>query len=241
MKTYTRTADEEIYVRKRYERPKEAFKQIGTLLHLSDKTNKSARKSVLDIGCATGELLYYLRTINLNIILCGIEYSKKLVERSRSFLARQAIKVSVGDAERISCKNSQFDFVISSGVTSIFDDFRPSFEEMIRVAKSSGVCLNLMMLNELPIDVIIKYVHPKTGELESGWNKFSMHSIDNFLQEHPQVKKHTFVKHTMPFDIPRTKDLMRSWTVKDKNGKRILWNGLNMEISIYHVLFEVQK
>lgn len=241
MKSYTRTADEGIYIENRYRRPKESFKQMCALLHVGDKKNLSAEKSVLDIGCATGELLYYLRTINPDIALRGIEYSKKLVDHSASFLKKHNIVVSVGDAEKLRFKDSQFDFVTVSGVTSIFDDFRPSFEEMIRVAKNGALCLNLMMLNELPVDVIIRYVNPKTDAHESGWNKFALTTVRKFLKNHPKVKKFRFVKHTMPFDIPRKKDLMRSWTTKDKSGKRVLWNGLNMEIALYHVIFEVKK
>ena len=42
----------------------------------------------------------------------------------------------------------------------------------------------------------------------------------------------------MPFDIPMNKDLMRSYT-REVEGKRILWNGLNMEISLYFIVIEL--
>ncbi len=240
-KNYTRTADEDIYASMAYDQPKEAFKQIAALLKLGARKNRMTEKSLLDIGSAAGAFLHYVRTINPVSTLHGVEYSRKLVEGSAPFLKTRGITVSVGDAEKLGLPDRRYDFVVSSGVTSIFDDFRPSFSEMIRVAKPGAVCLNLMLLNPFPVDVIMRYVHPKTGALESGWNKFSMRSVGEFLKRHPRVKRFRFVKHVMPFDIKKTDDPMRSWTLKDTHGKRILWNGLGMEITLYHVVFEIKK
>lgn len=241
MNRYNRSADEKIYKENRYDKPKELFKQIAALLGLDKKKNIDSKKKLMDIGCATGEFLYYVRKINPLMGLSGIEYSKNLVDCSKEFLQKNNIKIAVGDANNLKVKDSQYDFVITSGVTSIFDDFRQSFEEMIRIAKNGAWCLNSMLVNEFDIDVIIKYIHPVTKKIESGWNKFSIKSISDFLKNHKNVGSYKFIKHKMPFDLPRGKDLMRSWTVIDKNEKRILWNGLNMEISTYFILFKVKK
>lgn len=236
---YKRTADEGIYASEnRYNNPKEGFKQVANILNLSKQL---ASKSLLDIGCATGEFLYYVRTINPAIILNGVEYSENLVSISSPFLESNKIYVEQGDANALlSIQSNSYDYVTTLGVTSIFDDFRTSFDEMIRAAKDGGVCVNLMLVNEMDIDVIIKYINPKTKELESGWNKFSIKSIREYLQSKKEVKSFKFIKHTMPFDIVKGEDLMRSWT-KELDGTRVLWNGLNMEISLYHIVFEISK
>lgn len=241
MNKYNRTTDDEIYSEKRYGTPKESFKQIVSLLKLDKEENKDSNKKLLDVGCATGELLYYIREINPAIRLDGVEYSENLVRRAKDFLASSGISIAIGDANDLKISDSQYDFVVSSGVTSIFDDFRPSFNEMIRIAKDGARCLNLMMVNELDLDVIIKYINPANGRMESGWNKFSIKSISEFLKNHPNIIEYKFIKHEMPFDLLRQKDLLRSWTMIDKDGKRILWNGLNMEISTYHILFKIRK
>jgi len=46
------------------------------------------------------------------------------------------------------------------------------------------------------------------------------------------VLKFGFEKFTLPFDLPRTKDVMRSWTEKDGRGRRIFMNGLGREINL---------
>jgi len=73
MNEYGRTADEKIYLENRYEKPKEMMKQIAQLLELNTNKYNSKNFSLLDIGAATGEFLYYIRKINKEIQLDGIE------------------------------------------------------------------------------------------------------------------------------------------------------------------------
>jgi len=237
----TQKIDETIYLNEnRYEKPKESFKQVAGLLKL-DEVKPS--KSLLDLGCATGEFLYYIRQINQSIELHGIEYSNNMVNSCKDLLLKHQIKINCGDVRQLTdIKDSSFDYVTMFGlfgVTSVFDDFRPIFNEMIRVAKNDGTCVNHMLVNELDIDIIFKYRKPGT-DIEGFGNKFSIQSIQKFLEQHPHVNGFRFIKHEMPFDIKKTDDLMRTWT-EQIDGKRILWNGLNMEVSLYNVVFEIKK
>jgi len=123
----------------RYEETKEMMKQRAQILELN--TNKYSYKnfSLLDIGAATGEFLYYIRKINKEIQLDGIEYSDKLVNHAKLFLSKHDISFRQGDANNLNTvADKSYDFVTTLGVTSIFDDFRPSFAEMIRVAKDEA-------------------------------------------------------------------------------------------------------
>ena len=235
---YGRSADEEIYLEDRYEKPKEMIKQIVSLLELDSLSKKSNDIKLLDIGSATGEFLYYIRKINSEITLDGIEFSDKLVFHSKNFLSRFKINFTQGDANDLNfIPDKKYDFVTSLGVTSIFDDFKPAYSEMIRVAKDGAVCINTMLVNEGDVDVIIKYKTQNSNTYESGWNKFSITSINNFLLQHNRIKKVEFIKHTLPFDLAKQEDPMRSWTKMSEEGNRIFWNGLNMEITLYHVCF----
>ena len=239
---YERTADNAIYLEEnRYDKVKEQFKQIADILKL-DKVKRSREFSMIDIGGATGEFLYYIRTLQPDMTLLVAEYSSDLVDAGNINLLKHKIPFIKADANNLeSVQSDSFDYVTTIGVTSIFDDFRPSFSEMIRIARNNAVCLNSMMVNEYGVDVIIKYINPSTGKPESGWNKFSLKSIEEFLRNHPMVSGYRFEKHIMPFDLPQRDDLMRSWTKINECGERILWNGLNMEIAIYNIIFEVRK
>ncbi|WP_396217719.1 class I SAM-dependent methyltransferase [Flavobacterium sp.] len=235
---YKRTADEKIYLENRFEKPKETMKQIVSLLNLDAEHICSEEFTLLDIGTATGEFLYHIRKSNPKIILDGIEFSDKLVDHSKDFLSKFNIALEQGDANNLEfIPDNKYNFVTSLGVTSIFEDFRPAYSEMIRVAKDRGICINSMIVNEGDVDVKIQYKTQTSKGYESGWNKFSIKSIGDFLSQHDRVEKFEFIKHTMPFDLPKQSDIMRSWTTYDINGNRILWNGLNMEITLYHVVF----
>lgn len=238
---YNRTADDSIYLEEnRYENPKELFKQAFALLELA-QSPPPATVSLLDIGGATGEFLYYIRTLNKEIDLTCVEYSEKMVESVKPFLKKYNINIEQGDANNLqNIKDRSYDYVTTLGVTSIFDDFCPSFNEMIRVTKPGGMCMNAMLVNEEPVDVLIKYMNSK-GEIEAGWNKFSIASIKKHLNSKKDVTNIRFIKHHMPFDIEKREDPMRSYTRLNEKGERILWNGLNMEISIYFILFDIRK
>jgi len=224
----------------RYNNPKECFKELADFLSIA---SQDETKKLLDVGCATGEFLFYLRSINKQIQLYGIDYSAPLIERGSEKLKGYKITLDTGDATNLAkVKDEAFDFVTTIGVTSIFDDFKPSYDEMIRVAKNGGTCINFMLVNEENVDVFIKYRNAKTGELQSGWNKFSKQNISKYLNSHNKVGNVKFVKQHMPFDIMRREDdLVRSWTKLDSDGKRIFWNGLNMEISLYYIIFKIIK
>ncbi|HWT29977.1 MAG TPA: class I SAM-dependent methyltransferase [Croceibacterium sp.] len=230
---YARTADDSIYLNEdRYLAPKESFKQIASLLNI-----EAATGSLVDIGCATGEFLHYARTLNAELDLKGVEYSPNLVAHGNEQLGPRRIEILQGDANKLPLEAETFDLVTTIGVTSIFDDFRPSFDEMIRIARPGGRCLNHMLVNEDAMDVIVRYVKDD-GELEAGWNRFSIRSITQHLEQHTRVGAFRFIKHEMPFDIPQRDDPMRSWT-RIIDGKRVLWNGLGTEVSLFHVLFDV--
>jgi argonaute-like protein implicated in RNA metabolism and viral defense len=93
MKKYTRTADEDIYIEDRYSKPKEVFKQIAHLLMLDDQKNINSEKNCIDIGTATGEFLSYVRSINEEIQLDGIDRSVNIRRQDLpdAFLANGAI------------------------------------------------------------------------------------------------------------------------------------------------------
>ena len=87
------------------------------------------------------------------------------------------------------------------------------------------------MFNPFPVDVFIYYRMSKDikkDKLESGWNNFSIESFSNFLKTNKRVKSFSFTKFDMPFDLKKQKDPVRSWTIKEKNKKRLMINGLGL-------------
>tara|TARA_B100001059_G_C17794121_1_gene561990 strand:+ start:410 stop:1132 length:723 start_codon:yes stop_codon:yes gene_type:complete len=218
-------------------KPKELFKQAADLIGLFDDNNIDNKK-LIDIGGANGSFCRYVRSKNKNIYLKNSDCNEKIIESCSDSFKRDKINYSIDEANSLSEKNDFYDYVVSFGVTQIFDDFIPSFSEMIRIVKPGGKICNSILVNEKDVDVIIKYIDPIHKTQIPGWNKFSIKSISNYLKNNKQVENYDFFKHKMPFDIKENKDLMRSYT-KYINGERIIWNdGLNMEVTIYSILIK---
>tara|TARA_B100001173_G_scaffold308940_1_gene320230 strand:+ start:168 stop:887 length:720 start_codon:yes stop_codon:yes gene_type:complete len=218
-------------------KPKELFKQVVNLLNI--KEDKSLeQKKLIDIGGANGAFCYYLRTINDKISLTNIDFNDSILEESKDFLIKHNINFKKDDANSLSEKDSIYDYVTSFGVTQIFDDFIPSFSEMLRIASPGGLICNSIFVNEIGGDLIIKYIDPVSKKQLPGWNKFSLNSINNYLKTNKNVSNFEFIKHKMPFDLEKKDDKFRSYT-KIINGERILWNdGLNMEVTIYSIVIK---
>ena len=216
---------------------KELFKQVVEIIGFSkDKNLKN--KSLIDIGGANGAFCGYIRSLNKEVYITNSDYNDDILENSKSFFKKNRINYKKDDANSLSEKSNTYDYVTSSGVTSIFDEFIPSFSEMIRISKPNGIICNSMLVNESNTDVIIKYLDTKTGEHLPGWNKFSINSISNYLTNNKNVHSFNFIKHKMPFDIKKKSDSLRSYT-RNINGERVLWNdGLQMEISVYHIIIK---
>ena len=118
---YVRKADGEIYLEDRFENPKQCFKDIAEYCGLENLTDNNDKK-LLDMGCATGESLYYYRTLNSSIQLDGLEYLQSLIDHSKDFLAKHNIEIKQGDAENmVNIPDSTYDYIVSSGVVCIFD------------------------------------------------------------------------------------------------------------------------
>tara|TARA_B100001029_G_scaffold117481_1_gene97357 strand:- start:9884 stop:10603 length:720 start_codon:yes stop_codon:yes gene_type:complete len=230
--------DREIYKKiNTQDEPKELFKQVVKIMGFL-KDNNLKNKKLIDIGGANGAFCGYIRSLNKDISITNSDYNSDILNNCKFFFKENKIIYKKGDANSLTEKSNFYDYVTSFGVTSIFDEFIPSFSEMIRIAKPKGVICNSMIVNESRTDVIIKYLDPKTGEHIPGWNKFSISSISNYLSKNKHVESFDFIKHKMPFDIKKKIDPMRSYT-RNINGERVLWNdGLQMEIPVYCIIIK---
>ncbi len=79
------------------------------------------------------------------------------------------------------------------------------------------------------MDVLIKYKESKnygSDIYESGWNIFSQQSVSDFLSKHKKVRSYYFQKFDLTIDLPPREDPLRSWTIRDWQGNRLITNGL---------------
>tara|TARA_B100000029_G_scaffold369398_1_gene363229 strand:- start:3161 stop:3871 length:711 start_codon:yes stop_codon:yes gene_type:complete len=233
-----------IYLQDRYKDPKQVFKTIYKIIN---NYNKDKNLKIIDFGGAEGAFAHFVINQQPNYEITNIEYDKKLLELSKKNVP--LCKSIIGDIN--SCpkiKNNSYDIVTCIGVISIFDDFRPSINEMLRVVKKGGLIIINNMWNSYPIDLLIKVRHAKNGSQkkfnnwESGWNMISIKTISEFLKNKKKVKSFSFKKVIMKKDLLKNKNnLLRSWTNKYKNGERYHFNGIGRLLDKRLLIIQINK
>jgi len=183
-----------------------------------------------DIGCATGMLPGYLKSIFPNAEVIGFEYLDELLSVARAdFPDLEFRKMDVTDEKSIPVHS--LDVITMCGVLCIFDDAERIIQNMLQWARPGGRILIFNMFNPFDIDVFVKYRHSgdaETTELESGWNIVSQSSVSNILRR-KGIENFSFTEFEISVDIePRREDVLRSWTEKAETGNRFIVNALHL-------------
>ena len=98
----------------------------------------SAPKSILDIGCGTGQLLIKAAARWPSAILTGVDPAEGMVEIARS--QAQGATIHLGDAESLPLADSSVDVVFSSISFHHWPDQPKALREIARVLRPTG-CL----------------------------------------------------------------------------------------------------
>ena len=210
-------ADNEIYLQEnRFEKPKEIFKTICSII---ENHNHPEKMNVCDIGCATGEFLYYLKTIFPNSTVTGYDILTSMLHIAKKMIPDGNFFEGNVNSKQLLSENS-FDIVTMTGALSIFDDPRSSIVNCLSAIKKNGLVIISGIFNPNPVDVIVRYRNADSTErdLKPGWNVHSCYTIEKIIKEiEPQAKLcwHDF---KMPFEIKQTSDPMRTWTAKIDNN-----------------------
>lgn len=211
-----------------YNNPKETFKFV------TSKMKDVEGKSILDIGCAKGEFLYYLQSQYQFAEYCGLDYSEILIKEAKSHL--KSMQFYVDSAETFSL-NKQFDVITILGLIYYFDDLEKLIKNVSKHLIKNGKLYMLAMFNPYDVDVIVRYRdNEKSSEFETGWN---MHSIPTFKKT---LEKNNLIvivqeQFVLPFEIEEGDDPCRSWSIKvdDKqyfrNGLGQIWQLMFFEIT----------
>jgi trans-aconitate methyltransferase len=208
----------------RKNKPKEQFK---FLYNKSIKSKKNKNLKICDIGCATGDFLYYLSNSDKNMELFGIDVRKDLLLKAKKEVKN--CNFILGDISNSkTLPKMQFDIVYMTGVLSIFDNYEKILKNFLKLIKTGGHGYIFGLFNTYDIDAIIKIRKSRNkDEWESGWNLFSKYSISKFLKE--KNINHKFFDWNIDIDIPKHKDdPLRSWTFKDEKKSRLTINGIQL-------------
>jgi SAM-dependent methyltransferase len=95
-------------------------------------------KSVLCVGCGTGEECNYIKSLGVKKIV-GIDISKRLIGYAKKNYPD--IEFYVMDMEKLDFPRSSFDFVYSSLVFHYLKDWTKALKSIYKVLKNNGILL----------------------------------------------------------------------------------------------------
>lgn len=230
-----RTHDRAIYLKDdRYDKPKEIFKRLAQLVRESKRPLAGAK--LCDMGCASGEFLYYLLSQFPECSYLGIDAVPELVEKARSKVPGAEFQVgSVLDPKCLPAASQ--DVIFMQGVLSIFDEYQLILDNLLDWLKPGGSIFIFGAFNPHPADVYVRYRlsdDPDPDHREPGWNLFSKASISKHLDQKARPPEHRYLPFDMPFDLePNPEDPIRSWTFFTGGGEKRLWtNGLSLLLNL---------
>ena len=164
----------------RYENPKEDFKTIAA--ELSKLYSESDEVSLVDVGTANGELLYYLNKCFPDWALRGYDRTPAFVETARAFEGLKGIPIEVADLFEL---KGQYDVVTACCLLSLFQEFEAPLESLLSLCRPGGHVLATGLFNPYDIDVRVEYCDNSKPEMAGEWqtdaNRFSQRRIREFL------------------------------------------------------------
>lgn len=181
-------------------------------------------KTILDVGCATGDLLVYLSSRFPNASLAGLDLEPELIDAAKQRPDLSSADLHIGDA--LTTLLGKYEVVLCFGVMGIFDNFEPLLENLVANTKSGGRIYIQALLNPDDIDVRIAYRdNLNAKDWMRGFNIFSRNRVENWCR-HRDLTTHFHDFH-MTSDLEKRPHLPhRAHTVDLADGSRRTTNGM---------------
>ncbi len=223
----------------RYEEPKEIFKEIVKKLHNSIDDKKTY--SVLDVGCANGEFLYFLKQNFPNWKLNGYDMTESFVKSGKSFAGLNGVNLQTKDLFDI--KDEKYDLTFCIGTFQIFHDIQKPLSKLLEITNDKGFIMIESLFNKHDIDVRLEFSDNTKEEMKGIWrsdfNQHSYYAIKKFLNN--RVRSFEFDELPMVVELPFNSQTPSTFafTFKDQKGNNIITNGLNLILN--STLLTIQK
>lgn len=214
------------YQQRYREDPRESDKVLIRLLRqaLAGRTTPC----VLDAGCSTGNLLYWMKQEMPSARLVGGDLAESSLERCRRDPALAGVTFQVTDLMALS-QQSVFDAVTVNAVFYCLSEeqFTRAVENLARALKPGGVLLAFDLFHSFPDYRASVTEYSKTFPAGHQLNLRPWNQVEALLRQHGfgGIAFHPFV---MPFDLPKQPDapILTSYTRQEADGERLTFRGV---------------
>ena len=216
--------------------PKQSF--VALAEHLMAERGGDVAGELLDIGCATGELMGYLGARFPNLRCTGADVFDELLVQGRKNLP-SATFVNASALALPAAFNSRFDIVTAVGVASVFDEteIETFWRNLLHATRPGGSIAVLSPLNDFGVDTIIRHRKRRDGATlawETGWNVFAIETITEIVRAlggSIRIERFRFQG-----TLARRDDPVRTWTLPTAADPQQLTNGLKLLVDHYFML-----
>jgi len=207
----------------RYTTPKEDFKTIGK--RLAEIFSSDSKLDMVDIGCANGELLYFLHQQFPEWRMTGYDRNSCFLDTGRAFPGLHGVELRQEDFYNI---EGAFDLVVTTCFLSLFPDIKVPIEKLLSLCRKGGYLFATGLFNPYDVDVRVQYLdHTAPGE-DKVWrtdsNRHSQRAIREWLES--QTEWIEFQECIYDIDLkPDPQNPIRVWTFRNADGNSSLING----------------
>lgn len=224
-------------------RRKESFDRIIEII----KNNPP--KTLLDIGCGSGDFLFQLRQTLPNIQTVGIDKSSALIKLAKKRLEKQPNPqfhrldiLSPKDRPLFSnLLKTQAEFITILGTLHTFHDFAQILRPLISNPTTKRIFIH-SPFNPDPINVRVFHQDLSSPDktYQSGYNIFSITAVSRFLKR-LRVKNFKFILFVMKKTlIKNPRHPMFNYHLIDRNGKKWLTNGTGLIFQEYFLVIDLR-
>ncbi len=222
---------------------KEIFLKLGILLNQQEQLPENGQ--VLDVGCASGALINYLRTILPHYSFTGVDTSKDFLDLAQS-TTPDATWINANALNLPENLYNAFDVSLALGVIGIFNEEQSiqMLEQLVQTINDNGAVYVFSHFNDHDVDMLVNHRVGQSdgeGKWEIGFNNFSKNTVSKWLDKIDGVQEYRFIDFELPFEVKQDKkNPSRSWSFEGKEGKLLFTNGLNLllKYSIIEILVD---
>lgn len=219
-----------------YNNPKEIFKFVAK--SILEHTSSNKPQSLLDVGCARGEFIYYLlkQYPEQFTSIMGVDLLEELISSAKAFDGLKDI-----DFQCVSCDSytigKHFDVITMLGLISALANIKQTFANAALHQKTGGKLFVFSRFNHTDADVKVYY---ENRSKKKDWQVTATHSIHTIkdISEQCGYKIVDLLKFELPFELEeREDDPLRSWTIRTENGTKFI-NGLGLIFDLELMILE---
>ncbi len=217
------------YQRKYSKKIRESDKELIGLIQKLSKTklNSKGKKTLLDVGCSTGNLLLHIKNTIPEIDLVGGDIVSNIIKNCKKNPELEGISFKVMNMLKMSDHISAFDFVVVNASLMFFKDeeFETALKNLSSVTKKGGYFLAFDYFH--PFEQEISMVE-KSKLYPSGLKLYfrSYSKVDCALKN-AGFKDWFYNSFNIPTQLEKPEDLsdITTYTIDSKEGNRLCFRG----------------